>query len=249
MQNVRILVRVPADTVHDPRGCTFSDILSKRSGASTRQSARLQPSLSQRQPADRFVSLRTQTCILFDLGHGRSTHHQVNHNYLGFSDGIRAVELRQRGLEQLKEYGQVRVEHHKVERLKAAEAGFRAEGQFGTTDGKAVVLCMGVLDHYPHFSGWEECVGISMFWCITCDGYESRGKKIVAAGHTNAAAGEALQMSRLSDDDLSDEARAFNEVVASREGPHRMRASDTEREGFAPRRARCRCLRTKCPSD
>ena len=61
-----------------------------------------------------------------------------------------------------------------------------------------VILCTGVLDHYPHFDGWEEYVGTSMFWCITCDGYASKGKNILVLGHTNAAAGEALQLSRFS---------------------------------------------------
>jgi thioredoxin reductase (NADPH) len=147
-----------------------------------------------------YLARYGRSVALFDLGHGRSTHHQVNHNYLGFPGGIRAVELRQRGLEQLMAYDRVRVEHHKVDHLEQTEEGFVAGGQFGTTKGQAVILCMGVLDHYPHFHGWEPYVGTSMFWCITCDGYENRGKRIVVAGHTNAAAGEAMQMSRLSDD-------------------------------------------------
>ncbi len=147
-----------------------------------------------------YLARYGRSVALFDLGHGRSTHHQINHNYLGFPGGVRAVDLRQRGLEQLGEYDHVSIEHHKVDRLNRTEAGFLASGQFGTTHGAAAILCMGVLDHYPHFHGWEPYVGASMFWCITCDGYESRGKKIVVAGHTNASAGEAMQMSRLSDD-------------------------------------------------
>lgn len=147
-----------------------------------------------------YLARYTRSVALFDLGHGRSTHHQTNRNYLGFPGGIPTVELRQRGLEQLSDYDHVRVAPHKVERLERTADGFLAGGEFGTTAGRAVILAMGVLDHYPHFEGWEPYVGVSMFWCITCDGYESRGKKIVVAGHTNAAAGEALQFSRLSRD-------------------------------------------------
>lgn len=147
-----------------------------------------------------YLARYGRSVALFDLGHGRSTHHQVNHNYLGFPGGIRAVDLRRRGLEQLMEYDHIQIEHHKAESIEQSDGGFVARGQFGTTRGQAVIFCMGVLDHYPHFHGWEPFVGVSMFWCITCDGYENRGKKIVVAGHTNAAAGEAMQMSRLSDD-------------------------------------------------
>jgi thioredoxin reductase (NADPH) len=38
-----------------------------------------------------------------------------------------------------------------------------------------------------------------MFWCIACDGYENRGKDILVVGHTDAAAGEALQLHSLTD--------------------------------------------------
>lgn len=147
-----------------------------------------------------YLARYGRSVAVFDLGHGRSTHHQINHNYLGFPDGIRAADLRQRGLEQLRAYDHVLIEHHKVESLAREGEHFVALGQFGAAVGRSVVLCMGVLDHYPHFHGWEPYVGVSMFWCITCDGYENRGKKIVVAGHTNAAAGEAMQLHGLSDD-------------------------------------------------
>lgn len=150
--------------------------------------------------ASLYLARYGRSVALFDRGHGRSTHHQTNHNYLGFPGGVRAVELRERGLQQLAEYDHVRVEHHLVETMERLDGGFRATGQFGVTDSRAVILCMGVVDHYPHFQGWEPYVGISMFWCITCDGYESRGKKIVVAGHTDNAAGEAMQMTRISND-------------------------------------------------
>ncbi|MGH2969080.1 MAG: NAD(P)/FAD-dependent oxidoreductase, partial [Solirubrobacteraceae bacterium] len=57
----------------------------------------------------------------------------------------------------------------------------------------------GVLDHFPHFPGWESYVGRSMFWCITCDGYENRGRAILVVGHTDASAGEAMQLHSLTD--------------------------------------------------
>lgn len=147
-----------------------------------------------------YLARYARSVVLFDLGHGRSTHHQVNRNYLGFPGGVRTIDLRQRGLEQLRDYDHVRLEHHKVERLSRIDGGFLAGGEFGAATARAVILATGVLDHYPHFDNWESYVGVSMFWCITCDGYESTGKKIIVAGHTNAAAGEALQLSRLSSD-------------------------------------------------
>jgi thioredoxin reductase (NADPH) len=62
-----------------------------------------------------------------------------------------------------------------------------------------VILCTGVVDHYPHFEGWEEYVGRSMFWCITCDGYACKGQRVVVLGATNDAATLALQLRRFTD--------------------------------------------------
>lgn len=148
-----------------------------------------------------YLARYLRSVQVFDAGHGRSTHHQVNRNYLGFPGGVRTTHLRELGLEQLTAYPHVQVHKHRVEHLAAApEGGFVASGQFGTAHGRCVILATGVLDHYPHFHGWESYVGTSMFWCITCDGYESVGRKLVVAGHTNGAAGEAMQLSRLSSD-------------------------------------------------
>lgn len=133
---------------------------------------------------------------LFDAGQGRSTWYQVNHNYLGFPGGVAARRLRALGREQLAEYDQVYVYEHKVEELRRAGAWFVAAGQAGNWRGRAVVLCTGVVDHYPHFDGWEEYVGRSMFWCITCDGYACRDERVVVLGNTNAAVAEALQLQR-----------------------------------------------------
>jgi thioredoxin reductase (NADPH) len=145
-----------------------------------------------------YLARYDRTVVVFDAGHGRSTHHQINHNYLGFPGGVPAAKLRELGRAQLAEYPQVDFEHHKVRDMRREGDLFVAEGQFGAYTARVVIICTGVLDHYPHFHGWEEYVGTSMFWCITCDGYSSKGKNILVIGHTNGAAGEAVQLSRFS---------------------------------------------------
>jgi thioredoxin reductase (NADPH) len=146
-----------------------------------------------------YMARYNRSCVVFDAGHGRSTHHQINHNYLGFPGGIPAVQLREMGRQQLAEYPQVHYRQHKVLSLKPVDGGFMATTQGEQWYGGAVILCTGVLDHYPHFHGWEEYVGRSMFWCLTCDGYANRGKNMLVVGHTDSAAGEAMQLSRFSD--------------------------------------------------
>ncbi len=145
-----------------------------------------------------YLARYDRSVVVFDAGHGRSTHHQVNHNYLGFPGGVPATKLRDLGKLQLAEYPHVGLEHHKVVDCRRDGDEFVAEGQFGSVRAPVVVICTGVLDHYPHFHGWEEYVGRSMFWCITCDGYASKGKNILVVGNTDGAAGEAVQLSRFS---------------------------------------------------
>lgn len=149
-----------------------------------------------------YLARYNRSVLVFDMGHGRSTHHQINHNYLGFPGGVRTVHLRELGLQQLAEYEKVKVLHHKIERISgSALSGFTAhtQSQNHAYAGRVVILATGVLDHYPHFHNWESYVGVSMFWCITCDGYESRGKNVLVVGHTNDSASEAMQLHSLTD--------------------------------------------------
>ncbi len=143
-----------------------------------------------------YLARYDRRVALFDTGQGRSTWHQINHNYLGFPGGVPARRLRELGHEQLADYPQVTTLAHKVEEVGREDAGFVARGQAGAWRGRAVILCTGVIDHYPHFDGWEEYVGRSMFWCITCDGYTCKGERVVVAGNINDTAAEALQLQR-----------------------------------------------------
>ncbi|GAA3794778.1 NAD(P)/FAD-dependent oxidoreductase [Streptomyces phyllanthi] len=138
--------------------------------------------------------------LVFDTGHGRSTHHQTNHNYLGFPGGIATTELRKLAAEQLAAHPHARVAHHHITRAEGdARHGFTLHAQGHRWHARTIVLAMGVLDHFPHFPDWRAYVGRSMFWCIACDGYENRGRSILVAGHTDAAAGEAMQLHALTD--------------------------------------------------
>jgi thioredoxin reductase (NADPH) len=143
-----------------------------------------------------YLARYDRRAALFDAGQGRSTWHQVNHNYLGFPGGIAARELRALGRRQLEDYPQVTVLEHRVEELSRDGELFVARGQAGTWRGRSVILCTGVVDHYPHFDGWEQYVGRSMFWCITCDGYACKGQRVTVLGPSDEAAAMAVQLRR-----------------------------------------------------
>jgi thioredoxin reductase (NADPH) len=136
---------------------------------------------------------------LFDVGEGRGSWHQTNYNYLGFVGGIKARELGQLAREQLGAYPQITIIEDRIDAVGQDGDAFVARSGAGEWRGRAVILCTGTVDNWPQFEGWREYVGRSMFWCITCDGYESKGKRVLAVGNSDEAASTTLQLQRLTD--------------------------------------------------
>jgi thioredoxin reductase (NADPH) len=122
---------------------------------------------------------------------GRSDYPQVNHNYLGFPEGVPARELRARGTAQAERYGARFSGSEVVAIRRTAGERYRARG---------VILAMGVRDNWTRFPGFEEFIGRSLHWCIVCDGYEMRGKQVIVAGNDDEAATMAVQLRRFTPD-------------------------------------------------
>ena len=141
-----------------------------------------------------YLARACRTVAVFDCGRpGRSDWAQINHNYLGFPDGISIVELCERGRRQAERFG-VRFHDAEVHVLAAEDDGFRATGPDMSLGGRAVVLATGVSDRWPTFPGYEEFIGRSLHWCIVCDGFEMQGQRVIVAGNDASAAELALQM-------------------------------------------------------
>ncbi len=130
---------------------------------------------------------------------GRSDWAQTNRNYLGFPDGITAVELSALGRAQAEHYG-VRFYDAEVARLVHDDAVFTAEAPGDLTlHGRAVVLATGVNDRWVTFPDYEQYVGRTMHWCIVCDGYEMQGKRVLVVGNDDHAAETAIQLRHFTD--------------------------------------------------
>ncbi len=131
--------------------------------------------------------------VVFDSGQGRSTFQQVTHNYLGFPGGIAAREFRDISRAQVQRYPVAFIDEG-VCSVEAAGKRFRAVSDSGTViHARCAVFATGVQDHFPEFKDWESYVGRSIFWCIVCDGYSTRGKRLVILGNDDEAAVTALQ--------------------------------------------------------
>jgi thioredoxin reductase (NADPH) len=149
----------------------------------------------------------------------------VAHNYLGFPDGIAALEIRRLGWRQAARYGVELLLGHAATATPEGEAfGLRIErlpaepwpgapprdaemaALFGEAPeegmevlARTVILATGVFGHFPDFRGRDECVGISLFWCIHCDGYESLDHTVGVVGCDEEAVQTALGLLEFTD--------------------------------------------------
>ena len=102
---------------------------------------------------------------------GRSDYPQVNHNYLGFPEGVAARELRAAGTAQAEPNG-AQVCRSEVVAIRRTPDGFALEGSGGERyRARGVILATGVRDNWTRFPGFEAFIGRSLHWCIVCDGY------------------------------------------------------------------------------
>lgn len=139
-----------------------------------------------------YMARFMRSTLILDNNDGRWNTHETNQNYLGFPDGILAKELRERGLKQALKFGAI-LQNDKVSKVKKEDNLFTATGGKGEYWGKTLIIATGVKDILPHFPNWQDFWGRSFYWCITCDGYKTRGKRVTVIGNSDDAAITAMQ--------------------------------------------------------
>jgi thioredoxin reductase (NADPH) len=158
--------------------------------------------------------------VVIDSGEGRSSGSQINENYLGFPRGVRAARLRELGQQQARRFD-VRIVRGTIGSAAFSGGEFVLSGDCGQWRGRTLIIASGVTDVWPTFPGVERHVGRSLFWCITCDGFRTRGKKLVLIGADEEAAVTARQFRAYTSDILFVEERLDGD---SSIGPKQMRA-------------------------
>jgi thioredoxin reductase (NADPH) len=123
---------------------------------------------------------------------GRWHTHEINENYLGFPDGIPTIRLRELGKQQAEKFGAVFIKDTVTVALKQ-QHHFICRGETGEYQAKTLLLATGVTDNYPQFPALKECLGNSLFWCITCDGHKTIDKHVLIVGASEEALTTALQ--------------------------------------------------------
>ncbi|MED1202813.1 NAD(P)/FAD-dependent oxidoreductase [Heyndrickxia acidicola] len=137
--------------------------------------------------------------LIIDSNNGRSSICHGYHNILGYPDGVSGVELRGAGKKQCEALGVVLVEDTVVS-AKKIENYFILTGQQGQTySGKTLLFATGVMDRIPDFPSLYPCLGISVYVCPDCDGYEIKNKSTIVIGSGNVGANMALILSYWTD--------------------------------------------------
>lgn len=131
---------------------------------------------------------------VIDAAEGRSTICRSYHNLIGFPNGISGSELLAAGQLQAEQLGV------RFIKAKASQAHPTADGfHIVSTDeqsyyGKRLLIATGVKDRLPDFPELYPCMGISVFICPDCDGYEIANQPTLVIGSGDAGARMALTL-------------------------------------------------------
>ncbi|MDQ1910134.1 NAD(P)/FAD-dependent oxidoreductase [Paenibacillus sp. GD4] len=137
--------------------------------------------------------------LVIDKGRGRSTLCRSYHNLLGYPDGVSGEELRRVGRLQAESLG---VRFQECEVIAAAKDGDTVEiacADGGIHRAQTLLIATGVLDRYPSIPGLEPCLGLTIYVCPDCDGYEVRDKMTVVLGSGDVGSSIAVGLRDFTD--------------------------------------------------
>lgn len=163
--------------------------------------------------------------VLCDHGRPRNYAAQAVHGYLGL-DGLTPAEIRDRGRRECAAYG-VKLLDVEVTGASREESNGRTRFRIELAHGEVLharklLLASGVRDELPAVAGIDSFYGVSVHHCPYCDGWEHRGKRLVAFSQKPASAASLAIM-----------LRAWSEQVTCATHGNALDAAERERLGRA----------------
>ncbi|MFW6323438.1 MAG: NAD(P)/FAD-dependent oxidoreductase [Desulfovibrionales bacterium] len=121
-------------------------------------------------------------------------------NYFGFPDSITGKDLLMRGRQQAERFG-AEITCERVLGVYADEGGtFRIKTEQRETRTCSVILATGVSRVRPGISNIADFEGKGVSYCVSCDGFFYRGKKVIVLGEGIYAANQALELQEYTPD-------------------------------------------------
>lgn len=138
--------------------------------------------------------------LVIDSGDGRSTYCQSYHNLLGWPEGISGEKLRSLGKVHAESYG-IQFLADTVIEVRKMEFGFKCRLKTDACyESRTLLLATGVLDRFPPFPGLVACLGLTLYICPDCDGYEIRDRRTIVMGSGEVGAAMALSLTAYTGD-------------------------------------------------
>jgi len=116
-------------------------------------------------------------------------------NYYGVPTGITGAQLIEQAIKQIKEYGTELLEAEVVGITQNQDKTFRIKThELREYEGKAIIIATGRAYKLAGIKNEETLTGKGVHYCVPCDGYFYKNKKVAIIGRQNFAAEEALSM-------------------------------------------------------
>jgi thioredoxin reductase len=134
--------------------------------------------------------------LVVDAGFGRSTLCRSYHNLLGWPNGISGEELRKFGRIHAESYGVNFMEDEVIQAIKSgSEFVLRLKSDTAVQlEASTLLLATGVVDRFPELPGLVSCLGLSIYVCPDCDGYEVRNRRTIIMGSGSVGVEMALTL-------------------------------------------------------
>ncbi|MCD6547934.1 MAG: FAD-dependent oxidoreductase [Thermodesulfobacterium sp.] len=134
-----------------------------------------------------YAGRRKNKVIIFGKASKSALWHAHLENYFGFEEKVKGKELLSAGIKQLKRAGVTIVEEDIV-KIEPLERGFKLiterEKEFTAL---ALILAMGIKRKKSFFKREKDFIGKGVSYCVDCDAWFYKGKKVVVIGDGSSA--------------------------------------------------------------
>lgn len=137
--------------------------------------------------------------LVIDSEDGRSNLCRGYHNILGWPDGVSGETLRDLGKKQAAQYGIEFIKDYVIEAKKDQERIMVKTKSGKTYESTTLLLSTGIKDRIPAIKNINPCLGVSVYVCPDCDGYEVRDQSVLLLGSGKTGANLALTLTYWTD--------------------------------------------------
>lgn len=146
-----------------------------------------------------YLGRFSKDVLLIDRSGGRTRHAKHIENYLGHR-AISGGELVRTGMEQAQSFN-VKIEKGEVTKI-VNRGHFEVFAGTSVYRSLFVIVSTGVYDNFPPLENVHKFLGNGFYTCVYCDGYRTKGKKLLIIGNGIETANLAFAMKSMYTKDI-----------------------------------------------